>query len=38
VSGFDAVRLSFKDGSAALVGSNDAARLSSTINRLVEHR
>jgi hypothetical protein len=38
VSGFDAVRLTFKDGSSALVGSNDAARLSSTINRLVEHR
>jgi hypothetical protein len=38
VSGFDAVRLTFKDGSAALVGSDDAARLASTINRLVEQR
>jgi hypothetical protein len=35
VSGFDAVKVEFRDGTAILVGSNEAARLAATLNRLV---
>ena len=35
VSGFDAVKVEFRDGSTILVGSDEAAMLASTLNRLI---
>ena len=38
VGGYDAVVLSRRDGTALLVGSDDAPRLKSAIERAREHR
>ena len=35
VSGFDAVKIGFHDGSSIIVGSNEPALLAATLNRLV---